>query len=318
MTKTTVKIISLLKKNNWISGEDIAKELHISRTAVWKHIQQLRKKGYEITAKTHLGYHLDKLPESLTTEEIRDQLHTSLIGHKLYHFESMSSTNDYAKKIAKKDESEGTIIFADEQTGARGRKQRPWSSPKGGLWFSVILRPPIPPPEAMKVTMCAACALAKTLDKQMAVTPSIKWPNDILINDKKVCGILTELSAEIDTINYLIIGIGLNVNNNLPKELERVGTSLKKETKKTVKNLPLLVEILESLDRFYISLLNDDSEIIRKTWISYSSTIGSKVSIQTEKEKIIGKAIDLGINGELILQTSHGEKKIITGDITYL
>lgn len=318
MTKTTYNIIELLKKNDWISGENIAKDLQISRTAVWKHIQQLKKKGYQITAKPNYGYHLKKTPECITTEELTQHLHTKIIGTKIHHFNSIQSTNDYAKTLAKNGEPEGTLVIADQQTQGRGRKQRLWVSPKNGLWFSLILRPSLPPSKAMNATMCAACALAKTISYHTSLQPSIKWPNDILIENKKVCGILTELAAEIDEIKYLIVGIGLNVNNTLPKDLQKISTSLKKETKKTVETLPLLVSLLESFEKFYVSLKTGNTELLRKTWRSYSSTIGSKVEVSSPKERVVGTAVDLGENGELIVQTSKGIKKIITGDISYL
>ena len=318
MTKTTYNIIELLKKHDWISGENIAKNLQISRTAVWKHIQQLKKKGYKITAKPNHGYHLEKTPDSITTEELTQCLHTQLIGRKIHHFSSLPSTNDYAKTLAKNGESEGTIVIADEQTNGRGRKQRLWISPKNGLWFSIILRPALPPSKAMNATMCAACALAETISTHTSLQASIKWPNDILIENKKVCGILTELSAEIDEIKYLIVGIGLNVNNTLPKELQKISTSLKKETKKSVETLPLLASLLESFERFYVSLKNGNMDLLRKTWLTYSSTIGSTVKVNTGKDMITGNAVDLGENGELIVQTNKGKKEIITGDISYL
>jgi BirA family biotin operon repressor/biotin-[acetyl-CoA-carboxylase] ligase len=318
MTEISEKIISLLKQFEWVSGEQIAGTLQISRTAVWKHIQQLKKKGYKIIAKPHEGYHLQKPIKTITVEEISHQLQTKFIGQKLVHLPSVSSTNNYAKTLAKENESEGTIILSDIQLKGRGRKQRSWVSPKNGLWFSIILRPNIPPTDAMKITMCAACALTEAIKQKTNLNPSIKWPNDILINNKKACGILTELSAEIDTINYLIIGIGLNTNNQLPGDLRGLATSLKIELKEEVNNLSLFIQILESFEHFYTELINQNDEMIRTTWISSSSTIGSNILVKTEKGDIKGKAIGLGKHGELLLQTPQGEEKIITGDISYL
>lgn len=318
MTEKTLEIITLLKNHKWISGEEIAKSLHISRTMVWKHIQQLKKKGYQITATPNKGYHLDQSPIMVTTEEIKQELKTSLLGLKIYHLSVVDSTNNYAKILAKNNEKEGTIIIADKQTGGRGRKQRAWVSQKGGLWFSVLFRPSIPPTKAMQVTMCAACAIAEAIEKQTPCSPSIKWPNDILINKKKVCGILTELSAELDSINYLIMGIGLNVNNQLPKSLQSIATSIQEETDSTQPLVPLFISIITCLERFYAALVKNDFSTIRDTWVHYSSTLGEIVNVKTEKEEITGKAIGLAENGELLLRTKHGEKKIITGDITYL
>ena len=292
MNEKTNERISILKLNTWVSGEVIAKKLNISRTAVWKYIQQLRRKGFTINAKPHLGYHLEKTPAGVTIEELSQQLNTTLFGIQLIHLDSVPSTNDYAKDLAKRNEAEGTIVFADEQIKGRGRKQRPWASPREGLWFSIILRPNIPPTEAMKVTMCAACAIAESIRKHTTLQASIKWPNDVLINNKKVCGILTELSAEIDTINYVIIGIGININNMIPSDLDKIATSLKQELDQDIQVLPLFVSIIESFERFYHSLDEDDT-IIRKSWVSYSSTIGSDIKVQTEKGELTGTAIGI-------------------------
>jgi len=318
MTKITFEIITLLKKYDWISGEDMANKLQISRTAVWKHIQKLKKKGYDIIAKTNKGYHLKKTPNNITTDELKHVLKTQLIGSNIYHFTSIHSTNNYAKSLAKNAEPEGTIVIADRQTKGRGRKQRLWESPKGGLWFSILLRPKIPPSEAMKITMCAACAIVESIKKHTSLKPSIKWPNDILIDKRKVCGILTELSAEIDVIDYLIVGIGLNVNNSVPKNLEKISTTLKNESKKPIKIQSLFIGLIEYFDQFYKSLMNGNDNLIRKKWRSYSSTIGASIQINNETKIITGIAVDIGNHGELIVQTSNGKKQIITGDISYL
>jgi BirA family transcriptional regulator, biotin operon repressor / biotin---[acetyl-CoA-carboxylase] ligase len=318
MTQTTYEIIELLRKHEWISGEYIADTLTISRPAVWKQIQQLKKKGYHIIAKQNKGYHLEKTPDFLTAEEIKHNLHTDLIGKKLYHYPSISSTNEKAKTLADHGMKEGTVVISDIQTQGRGRKQRSWSSSNGGLWFSIILRPKISLSNAMQVTMCAACAVTEGIQRQLTIQPSIKWPNDVLIEKKKICGILTEIAAEIDEINYLIVGIGLNVNNTLPVHLQKYSTTLKEEIKKEVKLTPLLINIFESFDRFYQSLKQGDLASIKKTWRSNSSTIGSEVKVKMDQEIVKGKAIDIGSNGELIVQTTQGNKKIITGDISYL
>ncbi len=318
MTETTYEIIELLRKHEWISGEYIADTQNISRTAVWKQIQQLKKKGYHIIAKQNKGYHLEKTPDYLTVEEIKHNLHTAIIGKKLYHYHSIASTNEKAKTIADHGSQEGTVVIADIQTQGRGRKQRSWSSSNGGLWFSIILRPKISLSNAMQVTMCAACAVTEAIQRHLTIQPSIKWPNDVLIENKKICGILTEIAAEIDEINYLIVGIGLNVNNTLPIHLQKYSSTLKDEIKMEVKLTPILINILESFDLFYQTLKKGDLASIKKTWLSNSSTIGSQVKVRTDREIVKGMAVDIGSNGELIVQTKQGNKKIITGDISYL
>ncbi|MDG6217989.1 MAG: biotin--[acetyl-CoA-carboxylase] ligase [Candidatus Thermoplasmatota archaeon] len=318
MTVTTFEVLELLRKNEWISGEIIAGTLKISRTAVWKHIQQLKKKGYHIKAKQNQGYHLKRIPDALTTEEIKHDLHSSIIGRTLHHYTLIESTNDKAKTLANHGEPEGTVVISDAQSQGRGRKQRLWSSGKGGLWFSIILRPDIQLSNAMQVTMCAAVALVEAIQKELMLKPSVKWPNDLLIGNKKICGILTEISAELDEINYLIVGIGLNVNNDLPAQLQENSTTLKYETKQIVSLSSLFIKILESFDGFYQNLKKGDVALIRKVWLSNSSTIGSQVTVNMENEVIEGIAIDIGTKGELIVKTTNGDKYIVSGDITYL
>lgn len=318
MTITTFEVLELLRKHEWVSGEVIAETLDISRTAVWKHIQQLKKKGYQIKAKQNQGYHLEKIPDALTTEEIKHDLHSSIIGRMMHHYVSITSTNDTAKTLANHGEPEGTVVIADTQTQGRGRKQRSWCSGKDGLWFSIILRPDLSLSDAMQVTMCAACAVVEAIQQQLNLKPSIKWPNDVLLGNKKICGILTEISAELDEINYLIVGIGLNVNNDLPTQLQGNSTTLKYETKQIVSLSKLFIKVLESFDWFYGHLKKGNVALIRKIWLSHSSTIGSHVKVNMDHEVIEGIAIDIGNKGELIIKTAYGDKYIITGDITYL
>lgn len=245
-------------------------------------------------------------------------LDTKIVGRKIYHFDSIDSTNLFAKKLVKKGTEEGTVVVADVQTSGRGRKNRSWSSPKGGLWFSIILYPVIPPKSGMVVTMAVSVAIAKSLHEITGIKPAIKWPNDLTINGKKVCGILTELEAKNDVINNAVVGIGINVNNQLDKELNKIATSLVNENATEISTSELLRLILINIDEIYNVLLNKDYKDIRVLWLSYSNIIGKKIQVQDDEIVNLGKVADIDEDGCLILDTRDGLVKIISGDITYL
>lgn len=317
MEKRRNDILQLLKQNKVISGETIANSLHISRTAVWKHIQILQKKGYKITAIRQKGYQLQRLPD-LPIEEIQQQLKTTYIGKPIRSFPDLPSTNDYLKHLAKKDHPEGTIVIAERQTMGRGRRQRSWSSPKGGLWFSLLLRPPFPPQKAMIVTMAVSIAITKAIHATTGIPLKIKWPNDILYKEKKICGVLTELSAEMDQITFMIIGIGINVNNPLPLDLQPTATSLRQICSKKIPYTDLFLSLISSLDEWYGYVKQQDETIIRETWLSLSDTIDKNVKITDGSSIITGVARGITEQGGLILETTEGTKQIVTGDISYL
>lgn len=311
-------ILHLLKTHDIISGENIAGKLSISRTAVWKHIKQLQHQGYVITATPNKGYMLKKSPDTPFSQEIREGLKTKCMGKKVHFFPTISSTNNKAKHYAKNGGSEGTIVISEIQTAGRGRKDRMWSSPKGGLWFSIILRPSLPPQKAMLVTMTASLALSEAIKKTIGLKTEIKWPNDLLIAGKKVCGILTELSAEMDQINYMIIGIGLNVNNQIPEELQPKSVSLKSSAHRHISRVCLLRSILHSFDQWYQILMRGDEETIKNTWLSVSQIIGKQVMITDEHTTITGVVKGIDPQGCLRIKTAEGEQQIITGDVHYI
>ncbi len=311
------EIIQLLKQDQVISGEEIANKIGISRTAVWKHIQILQKKGYIIKAIRQKGYQIKSLPD-LPIEEIQLQLHTTCIGTKLLYFPSLTSTNEYVNKLAKQQYPEGTVVIAETQTMGRGRKQRIWSSPKGGLWFSFLLRPQLPPQKAMIVTMATSIAIAKAIKSTTGADAQIKWPNDLLINGKKVCGILTELSAEMDQINYMIIGIGLNVNNDVPDILHPTATSLKEATNQPVSLMRLFINLVLSLDEWYKQVKQNNETCIQETWLSLTDMIGKHIEVREETSIIKGVVKGITENGGLLVETQKGIKQIVTGDISYI
>ena len=225
------KILKMLKQNNddFLSGEKISDKFGVSRSAIWKHINTLKEEGYEIESVPRKGYRIIASPDILTLEEVEEYLTTDFIGRNIYYFDSLSSTNIKAKEIATKSK-EGTIVIAEEQTKGKGRLGRSWLSPKGkGIWMSIILKPKVAPIKVAKITLIGAAAVNQGL-KDIGIKSYIKWPNDIVIDGKKVCGILTEMSCELNMINYCIMGIGINVNldkEDFSKDLIDTATSLK-------------------------------------------------------------------------------------------
>lgn len=251
-------------------------------------------------------------------DEISQGLNTKIIGRKLYHFKTIDSTNLYLKNLVKEDVDEGIIVLADVQSSGRGRKDRTWSSPLGGLWFSVLLYPDIPPKYGMLITMASSIAVAQGIKDITGLNPEIKWPNDVLLNGRKVCGILTELEADSDKINYTVVGIGLNVNNPLEKELLGLATTLKEEIGDQVSRVEILRSILKNLDENYNRIITKDYGFIRDSWLSYTSIIGKKIQVEDEKTVTTGIVTDVDESGCLILDTDGGQVKIVTGDVTYL
>ncbi len=311
------KLLGLLK-NDFISGEKLAKNLGISRTAVWKQINSLKKSGYKIESIKNKGYRLVSRPDTPLSEEIAAGLSTKIIGKEVHYFEKISSTNLFAKELANKNVKDGTIIVSDVQTQGRGRKDRTWFSPKGGLWFSVILYPDLPPQKSMMLTMAASISVFEGIKKTTGIVPIIKWPNDLLINKKKICGILTEIDAELDKINFAVIGIGINVNNTLYKDLEKYATTLTKEHGKNVLRVNLLKCILKNFDEYYMKIQEERYNEIREKWLSYSQIIGKNVRITDGTKSIQGVVKNMDEDGTLILEVDGKTCRVLSGDLEYL
>ena len=241
-----------------------------------------------------------------------------IIGSKIIHLEKPPSTNLYAKQILKDKTPEGTVIVADIQTKGRGRKNRSWSSPKGGLWFSVVLYPNISPDQGMLITMAASVSAAQAIEDVTKLKPVIKWPNDLLVNGKKVCGILTELETKLDQIIYAIVGVGINVNNQIDVKLKDIAISLNQATNSQISKIKLLQSILKCFDKNYSYFTSGNFAIIRDAWFSYANILGKKIKVQDEETVIEGIVRDVDDNGYLILDTGDGSTKIVTGDISFL
>jgi BirA family transcriptional regulator, biotin operon repressor / biotin---[acetyl-CoA-carboxylase] ligase len=322
------KILELLreKKPSYISGEEMAAFLAVSRTSVWKSIQALQSDGYVIEGSPRLGYRLLIIPDHLYPAEITGNLHTKRIAvnrEMIHHYHQVESTNTTLKNLADKDAPEGTIVVAEEQIGGRGRQGRFWlSPPEKGIWLSLLLRPPLPPQDTPVFTLLAAAAVAKSLKiilPELAV--GIKWPNDLLINRRKVCGILTELKAEAEFLHYLVIGIGINVNfreKDFTPELRKIATSLYLENgRKNVSRQRLTSVLLNELDKSYTELLSDGPRSIIGQWKKDNITLGKRVVVKNVREAFEGKAVDLNEDGSLIVEGKNGIRKHFhAGEVT--
>jgi len=310
------KILEILeKKGGYVSGEEISKSIGISRAAVWKHIKKLREVGYEIDSKTSEGYKLIKSPEKQIEFELERMLDTKTIGKKILFFEEVDSTNNKAKQIAL-EEKEGTVVISEMQTSGRGRRGREWHSPKGGIYVSFILKPNMSPEKAPQITLVSSLALVEALNSMFQkLNAKIKWPNDVLISGKKISGILTELSSDMEKINYIVVGVGVNIStgiNNLPEN----ATSLKLEMNQDISVKLFLKSFLEHYDSIYQEYLNGSIDQIIKRWKNNSDTLGKKVKIIGINETYEGLAKDIDENGALILQTKEKEIKVYSGDVS--
>ena len=316
------KALELFKKDkdSFLSGEEISSSLGISRQALWKHIEKLRDMGYVIEAVPHLGYKLLGIPDKLLVTELKWKLKTKVIGKEIHFYESVGSTNIVAYELAEKNHPEGTIVISDEQTKGKGRLGRNWFSPsRKGVYLSLILRPDIMPNEVPEITLVAAVSAIKAIRKFSGLEALIKWPNDILISDRKTGGILTELKAETDKVNFVILGMGINVNT--PKRLiPDGGTSMKEESKSKsdFSRIEFTRILINILDEEYGKFRNGKFKNILDELKSYSCTLGRHVSIATGSgEKIKGKAIDINEKGALIIKLDDGTKRsFLSGDVT--
>lgn len=309
-------------KTDSVSGAELSQNLGVSRAAIWARIEELRSLGYDIEASPHFGYRLLSVPDVLHADDLLSRLqNVKVVGRDLRVFQETTSTNDVIEKLARDSVKEGVVVFAESQTKGRGRLGRQWISPAGkGLWFSVLLRPELRPQAATQLTVAAATALARAIRLQTNLTPEIKWPNDILLRGKKVAGILTELSAELDRVKYLILGIGVDVNLNageFPADVRRLATSLKIETGRAVNRADLAAAILEELDADYARICAGQFETVADEWEQHCTTIGHNVTIHIGERAIQGRAESLDDDGALLVRTQHGRlERIIGGDVT--
>lgn len=313
------KILDFLRDGNFVSGEALSERLQVSRTAVWKNINALREQGYEIDSVTNRGYRLVSRPDALTPAEISRDLGTRRLGRKLFCRDSVDSTNEEAKRSALAGAPDGSVFVAERQTGGKGRLGRAWSSPSGtGLWFSILLRPGSIPAHISTVTLLAGCAVRDAVAARTDCPAMIKWPNDVVIGSRKVCGILTEMSAEMERVEFVVVGIGVNVNNaQFPEELKKKGTSLFLACGRTVRRAELLGEILrrfeKSLEDNRGGLSADFLSAYKKSCVS----LGRTVVFERNGVRISAKAVDISPEGELVVALPDGTlETVYSGEVS--
>jgi BirA family biotin operon repressor/biotin-[acetyl-CoA-carboxylase] ligase len=320
-----VKIVTLLKshKSEYLSGQDISEPLMLSRAAVWKHIKKLQSLGYEIESRQKLGYRLTKTTEALLPWEISDGLETKLFGKRIYYFDTINSTQNFATELASRPQENGTVVIAEKQTHGRGRLSRKWTSPSGGIWMSVILHPEFEFSTSTLFPIISSLALSLAIEKVLKIKPQIKWPNDLTINDKKVAGILVDASVESGKINYLILGVGINFQIDV-KEIEKtikntgnyygVATLVNKNNK--INPVKLVQAFLLELERLYNLFLHGNSEYIIKEWTKRSSTIGKTVSVVSSSGPLHGRAVKIDKDGALVISNKAKNQRVLVGDVS--
>lgn len=316
------KIISMFEeKDSFVSGEKMSKKLGITRAAVWKKIQTLRGKGYKIQASQAKGYKLIDIPE-FSVEELRILIKGD-IGREIIFLENTDSTNNIAMEFADKGALHGTVAIADAQTRGKGRLGRAWvSPPKSNIYMSVILRPAIEPKDATLLTVMSGVACTAAIRRLTGLQVKIKWPNDLMVSDKKLGGILTEIKSDPDRIIFAVIGIGINVNirlNAFPSEIQSVATSIRRELGKAQSRTFLIAEILKEIERWYEVLISAGKKTLLEEWKQCSSTLGKKVKVIIGKETLSGTAENIDAGGMLMLRLPSGIlKKVSSGDLTIL
>ena len=321
---TLDKIVTLLKshQSEFLSGEKLSKSLALSRAAVWKNIKKLKSLGYKIESRPKIGYRLRQNTNLLFPWEISDGLQTDIIGRKIYYFDKIDSTQNFALELAQKPHENGSIVIAERQTQGRGRLNRKWVSPKGGIWMSILLRPNFEPSYTSLFPMATSLALAVSIEKTLKIKTELKWPNDITIKGKKVAGILIDASIESNKIDYLIIGIGINFKINpdtISKSIKQKNYGITTLVKKDQKGSPveLIQHFLFELEQTYNKVLINSIGTIRKEWMKKSSTIGKNITATTTTGTLKGKAVGIDKTGALLLSNRGNVQRLLAGDITY-
>lgn len=314
------KILKELKKaDRYISGEELGEKLGVSRAAIWKEIQKLKEQGYQIEAVSNKGYYFVPEQDVYNEIEIKEVLNTVKIAKEIYFYEQTDSTNNCIKTLAREGKQEGVIAVAEIQTAGKGRRGKKWKSPKGaGVWFSMLLKPHIMPSEAPVLTLLAGLAVCRAIRQQTALQSKIKWPNDILISGKKVCGILTELDAEMDSVHFVITGIGINVNmETFPEELKQTATSLRIEKGQTISRKNIIKAVLEEFEKIYLQYEKECNFLpFREEYKKYCVNIGKELQVFS-KQPFVAKGIDITEQGELLVQKQTGEKVVVfSGEVS--
>lgn len=315
------EILRLLRSaDGYISGQELCNRFGVSRTAVWKAINQLKEAGYEIEAQQNKGYRLMAAPDLMTEAEIKSLMHTEWVAKEVLYFDTIDSTNTKAQELAEKGYPSGTLVVADKQESGKGRRGRSWVSPSGtGIFMTLMIKPDINPNNASMLTLVAALAVAKAITSVTGEEALIKWPNDIVVNGKKVCGILTEMNAQFDYINHLVVGIGINVHNeSFPEEISQMASSLMIEAGgKRFHRAQIIAETMSYFEQYYDTFLKtqDLSALVRE----YDELLVNRnksVRVLDPKEPFDGKAMGITPKGELIVETWESRKLVSSGEVS--
>lgn len=315
------EILRLLRSaDGYISGQELCNRFGVSRTAVWKAINQLKEAGYEIEAQQNKGYRLMAAPDLMTEAEIKSLMHTEWVAKEVLYFDTIDSTNTKAQQLAEKGYPSGTLVVADKQESGKGRRGRSWVSPSGtGIFMTLMIKPDINPNNASMLTLVAALAVAKAITSVTGEEALIKWPNDIVVNGKKVCGILTEMNAQFDYINHIVVGIGINVHNeSFPEEISQMASSLMIEAGgKRFHRAQIIAETMSYFEQYYDTFLKtqDLSALVRE----YDELLVNRnksVRVLDPKEPFDGKAMGITPKGELIVDTWESRKLVSSGEVS--
>ncbi len=323
--ETLDKIVRLLKSYNpdYISGEELSKSLGLSRAAVWKNIRKLKSLGYKISSKQKSGYMLLAKTNLMLPWEISDGLQTEIVGRKIYYFDTIDSTQNFALKISSRPYENGSIVVAKQQTHGKGRHNRKWISPNGGIWLSILLKPNFEISQASLFPMLTSLAISIAIEKTLKLKPMLKWPNDVTLNNKKVAGVLVDASIESNQIDYLVIGIGINFRIT-PRAITKIVKSSKNfygattlvGKKRNADPVMFLQAFLNELEQLYNKVVANNLSGIKKDWERRSSTIGKNVKITTPNGEIKGKAIGIDEDGSLLVLSRGNVQRLLVGDIS--
>ena len=315
------EILRLLRSaDGYISGQELCNRFGVSRTAVWKAINQLKEAGYEIEAQQNKGYKLMAAPDLMTEAEIKSLMHTEWVAKEVLYFDTIDSTNTKAQELAEKGYPSGTLVVADKQESGKGRRGRSWVSPSGtGIFMTLMIKPDINPNNASMLTLVAALAVAKAITSVTGEEALIKWPNDIVVNGKKVCGILTEMNAQFDYINHIVVGIGINVHNeSFPEEISQMASSLMIEAGgKRFHRAQIIAETMSYFEQYYDTFLKtQDLSALVRDYDKLLVNRNKSVRVLDPKEPFDGKAMGITPKGELIVDTWESRKLVSSGEVS--
>ncbi len=317
--RQAVALMLLQSGEAFLSGELLSERFGISRAAVWKHVQTLREEGWQIESVPHRGYRIVRAPDRMHPALIFQRLETSRYGRNLVCLDECDSTNIRARTLAQEGAPDGTVVVAQEQTAGRGRRGRSWvSEPDCNIYMSLVLRPPVRPEEAPKLTLAAALAVQQAVARVCGAEAGIKWPNDLLLRERKFCGILTELSADVESIHFAVVGIGVNVNAlEFPPEIAEVATSIRAYTGERVERNTLCAAILLELERLMELWQEQGFASLMERYRQKSVTLGQNVRISGVNSEVTGVVDDFDEMGRILLRTETGEiQTIVSGDVT--